>query len=44
MKDCDKVAKFRLLFGGSTFVQLPLTKYKIYLTFSSVFKRIEFCD
>ena len=25
---------FCLLFGGSTIVQLPLTKYKIYLTFS----------
>ena len=25
---------FRLLLGGSTIVQLPLTKYEIYLTFS----------
>ena len=28
------VGAFRLLFGGSTHVQLPLTKYEIYLTFS----------
>ena len=26
---------FRLLLGGSTIVQFPLAKYKIYLTFST---------
>ena len=32
---------FRLLLGGGTIVQLPLAKYKIYLTFFKVLQRVE---